>query len=206
MHGVPYNSRTSRLESAITADKFLCVLCGGLAKIWDHCHDHGMIRGPLCGSCNQVEPILLATPSISWNISPGTGERNPTQRITPQEAITYLHNCKICADYQTLPVHHWAYLAHENLWHTKNRAQLGGCDQWTIEAPCELFRLRNYQAANALVPLLWEPPGEPHTEWICSSHHRPARPHGITSQQVRAASLEQLRVMKIAGLTPPWSI
>ncbi|WP_345943588.1 endonuclease domain-containing protein [Streptomyces sp. SID8352] len=47
-------------ESARTrstrADDCLCRLCSeSRAAFWDHCHDHGLVRGPLCGNCNTRE-------------------------------------------------------------------------------------------------------------------------------------------------------
>jgi Recombination endonuclease VII len=38
------------------ADDYLCRLCKATqASAWDHCHTHGDVRGPLCGSCNTRE-------------------------------------------------------------------------------------------------------------------------------------------------------
>ncbi|MFF2226898.1 endonuclease domain-containing protein [Streptomyces globisporus] len=34
---------------------YRCDLCPAPAAFWDHCHDHGLIRGPLCRSCNGSE-------------------------------------------------------------------------------------------------------------------------------------------------------
>lgn len=38
-------------------EAFLCRLCPSpwQAMHWDHCHEHGFIRGPLCASCNTYE-------------------------------------------------------------------------------------------------------------------------------------------------------
>ncbi|WP_329347197.1 endonuclease VII domain-containing protein [Streptomyces sp. NBC_01261] len=38
-------------------DAFLCVLCPSprQAMCWDHCHEHGFVRGPVCASCNTYE-------------------------------------------------------------------------------------------------------------------------------------------------------
>ncbi|MEV6497854.1 endonuclease domain-containing protein [Streptomyces prunicolor] len=27
----------------------------GRASVWDHCHEHGHVRGPVCPSCNTFE-------------------------------------------------------------------------------------------------------------------------------------------------------
>ncbi|MFF6829911.1 endonuclease domain-containing protein [Streptomyces longwoodensis] len=37
------------------ARAYRCDLCPEPAAFWDHCHDHGLIRGPLCRSCNGSE-------------------------------------------------------------------------------------------------------------------------------------------------------
>ncbi|MFF8321044.1 endonuclease domain-containing protein [Streptomyces bobili] len=44
-------------EHGPRAANFLCAVCETArpATDWDHCHDHGLIRGPLCGSCNTME-------------------------------------------------------------------------------------------------------------------------------------------------------
>lgn len=35
----------------------MCDLCGEPAACWDHCHDHGYVRAPLCRSCNGSEAL-----------------------------------------------------------------------------------------------------------------------------------------------------
>ncbi|MFB8144399.1 endonuclease domain-containing protein [Streptomyces parvus] len=44
-------------EHGPRAADFLCAVCETArpATAWDHCHDHGLIRGPLCGGCNTME-------------------------------------------------------------------------------------------------------------------------------------------------------
>jgi len=37
-----------------------CVLCAQRATVWDHCHRHGIIRGPLCARCNRIVADLDA--------------------------------------------------------------------------------------------------------------------------------------------------
>jgi hypothetical protein len=52
LRGVPYR----KVPRASRADGFLCRLCtSSRAFTWDHCHDHGLVRGPLCASCNTWE-------------------------------------------------------------------------------------------------------------------------------------------------------
>ncbi|WP_055588662.1 endonuclease domain-containing protein [Streptacidiphilus griseoplanus] len=51
--GVRYDSPRRK---AVRADEYRCCLCGTTrAAVWDHCHDHGYVRGPLCASCNASE-------------------------------------------------------------------------------------------------------------------------------------------------------
>lgn len=40
---------------------YWCDLCPDQAAFWDHCHDHGLIRGPLCRSCNGSEFLWVHT-------------------------------------------------------------------------------------------------------------------------------------------------
>jgi hypothetical protein len=204
LHGISYDSKRVRSENPET---YRCALCGMSARVWDHCHDHGLVRGPLCGSCNQIETYIFANSwsgqsllHESWQkISAGTP-------VTPQQVVEYLQNCKTCADLRTIPTHHWAYLAHEGLWgnpRTHNEGHFGRCTHWSEEERCRMFRLRNHKAASALVPLFWNPPGEPNMDWWCRIHRRPARPYGITSERARSAALERMDALRIAGIDPP---
>lgn len=35
------------------AGEFTCIACmTSRAEVWDHCHSHGVVRGPLCNRCN----------------------------------------------------------------------------------------------------------------------------------------------------------
>ncbi|MFE0356555.1 endonuclease domain-containing protein [Streptomyces nigra] len=81
LDGVGYTKvpRTSR------PDRFLCRLCGlSRAFTWDHCHDHNLVRGPLCASCNTYE---------------GKGVRF----LERPGALALLLNCPGCRSEQTLP-------------------------------------------------------------------------------------------------------
>lgn len=57
----PYTGRLrgtlyTALRRETRADDYLCRLCqASRAFTWDHCHDHGYIRGPVCASCNTYE-------------------------------------------------------------------------------------------------------------------------------------------------------
>ncbi|MFF4205546.1 endonuclease domain-containing protein [Streptomyces sp. NPDC001668] len=79
--GVAYTSvpRTTRPA------RFLCRMCGlSRAFTWDHCHDHGLVRGPLCASCNTYE---------------GKGVRF----LERPGALALLLDCPACERKQTLP-------------------------------------------------------------------------------------------------------
>ncbi|WP_226652329.1 endonuclease domain-containing protein [Streptomyces hydrogenans] len=40
----------------LRADDYLCRLCqSSRASVWDHCHGHDLVRGPVCASCNTFE-------------------------------------------------------------------------------------------------------------------------------------------------------
>ncbi|MFD4756348.1 endonuclease domain-containing protein [Streptomyces sp. NPDC058426] len=53
LRGVQYDTLRRR---GARADDYLCRLCrSSQASVWDHCHDHGHVRGPLCGGCNTRE-------------------------------------------------------------------------------------------------------------------------------------------------------
>jgi hypothetical protein len=81
LRGVLYGS----LRRGLRADDYLCRLCGeSRAFTWDHCHDHGYVRGPLCASCNTFE---------------GKGVRF----LQGQGSVLHLLECRGCLDGQTLP-------------------------------------------------------------------------------------------------------
>ncbi|MFJ3037145.1 MULTISPECIES: endonuclease domain-containing protein [Streptomyces] len=75
LRGVLYDAHRRR---GTGADDCLCRLCQQRpAAAWDHCHEHGCIRGPLCGSCNTREGTGLpyyflrleggaASPGMPW--------------------------------------------------------------------------------------------------------------------------------------------
>ncbi|MGC5346963.1 endonuclease domain-containing protein [Streptomyces sp. DT171] len=53
LRGVQYDSARRR---GTRPDDYLSHLCKERqAAVWDHCHEHGYVRGPLCGSCNNRE-------------------------------------------------------------------------------------------------------------------------------------------------------
>ncbi|KIZ14946.1 endonuclease domain-containing protein [Streptomyces natalensis] len=76
-------------EPGPQAGDYLCAVCETPrpATDWDHCHDHDLIRGPLCGSCNTME---------------GQGK----EFLTRTSALHHLLRCSTCRTQRTLPSHH----------------------------------------------------------------------------------------------------
>jgi hypothetical protein len=84
MRGVLYESPRRRNTRA---DDYLCRLCkASPAVAWDHCHDHGFVRGPLCGSCNTRE-----------------GRASPEWFLQEEDNVLHLLECRDCRDQLTLP-------------------------------------------------------------------------------------------------------
>ncbi|MEU9471238.1 endonuclease VII domain-containing protein [Streptomyces avermitilis] len=84
LRGVQYESPRRR---STRADDYLCRLCKKRqASAWDHCHGHGHVRGPLCGSCNTREG--KATPYYFLQLEGGT---------------LHLLECRGCLEQRTLP-------------------------------------------------------------------------------------------------------
>ncbi|MFG2379152.1 endonuclease domain-containing protein [Streptomyces sp. NPDC048504] len=76
-------------ERGPRAEDFLCAVCDlpRPAAVWDHCHEHGLIRGPLCGSCNTME---------------GQGK----DFLARKGSVQHLLRCDGCRLRRTLPAHH----------------------------------------------------------------------------------------------------
>ncbi|UXX97984.1 endonuclease VII domain-containing protein (plasmid) [Streptomyces sp. AD2-2] len=69
------------------ADDYLCRLCkASQASAWDHRHDHGHVRGPLCGSCNTRE-----------------GKATPYYFLQLEGTAMHLLECRGCLEQRTLP-------------------------------------------------------------------------------------------------------
>ncbi|MGW3341354.1 endonuclease domain-containing protein [Streptomyces sp. NPDC001009] len=78
--GIPVLRRTR-------ADDYLCWWCkASQAAAWDHCHEHGYVRGPLCGSRNTREGT--STPYYFLQLEGGT---------------LHLLECRGCLEQRTLP-------------------------------------------------------------------------------------------------------
>ncbi|MGW9400631.1 endonuclease domain-containing protein [Streptomyces sp. NPDC055642] len=97
LRGVLYDSRRMR---GIRADDYLCRLCAETrAAAWDHCHDHGYLRGPLCGSCNTFE-----------------GKSTPRHFLEEKEgAALHLLECRGCIEGRTLPGRYHIGIAQKHL-------------------------------------------------------------------------------------------
>ncbi|MCD9880431.1 endonuclease domain-containing protein [Streptomyces guryensis] len=82
------------------ADDYLCRLCAETrAAAWDHCHDHGYLRGPLCGSCNTFE-----------------GKSTPRNLLEEKEgAALHLLECRGCPEGRTLPGRYHVGLVQKHL-------------------------------------------------------------------------------------------
>lgn len=80
-------------------DAYLCSVCGdSRATVWDHCHDHGLVRGPLCAGCNVSEGQgRLVRP----------GARPPVNAA----AVNHLLRCTGCAQDGGVPARHLPHLA-----------------------------------------------------------------------------------------------
>ncbi|GHA71143.1 hypothetical protein GCM10010372_82730 [Streptomyces tauricus] len=97
LRGVLYDSPRVR---GIRADSYLCRLCAETrASVWDHCHDHGFLRGPLCGSCNTFE-----------------GKSSPHSFLEGKEgAVLHLLECRGCLERRTLPGRYYVAIAQKHL-------------------------------------------------------------------------------------------
>ncbi|MGW6941356.1 endonuclease domain-containing protein [Streptomyces xanthophaeus] len=101
LRGVAYRD----LRRTMRADDYLCRLCqASRAFTWDHCHDHGHIRGPVCASCNTFE---------------GKGVRF----LQGEGSILHLLECRGCRDWQTLPQRYRLDIASEHLHNTERHGR-----------------------------------------------------------------------------------
>ncbi|MFD4318977.1 endonuclease domain-containing protein [Streptomyces sp. NPDC058548] len=124
---LPKNSR---------ADAFLCRLCSGprRALYWDHCHEHGLVRGPVCASCNTFE---------------GGGGRF----LRRPGAVGHLLECTGCRNTRTLPPRHHADVVRERYGfpsHDSCGHDPSGAWGSTLEDGSVRFRLFCYQHEQTL--------------------------------------------------------
>ncbi|MFD5378322.1 endonuclease domain-containing protein [Streptomyces griseoincarnatus] len=107
LRGVLYDSPRVR---GTRADDYLCRLCAETrAAAWDHCHDHGYLRGPLCGSCNTFE-----------------GKSFPGAFLERQEgAVLHLLECRGCLVRRTLPGRYHVAIVQRHLEATERHRHRG---------------------------------------------------------------------------------
>jgi hypothetical protein len=60
LRDIPYARARYRQQNPATL--YRCALCAQPAVVWDHCHEHGYIRGPLCRECNMSDHWLFRVP------------------------------------------------------------------------------------------------------------------------------------------------
>ncbi|WP_043267256.1 endonuclease domain-containing protein [Streptomyces sp. CT34] len=119
LRGALYES----LRRTMRADDYLCRLCGqSRAFTWDHCHDHGYVRGPLCASCNTFE---------------GKGVRF----LRREGSVLHLLECRACLEQQTLPRRFRIDVIRNHLEETERH----GCcwnhpDVWELEHTNDVYR------------------------------------------------------------------
>jgi len=90
--GQPYTA------SLIAATPYLCALrgeghCPSLLRVWDHCHGHGLIRGPVCPRHNSQMRMFDAS-------APGYRDRGGL--------IAYALRCPGCSACGVVP---WTLMA-----------------------------------------------------------------------------------------------
>ncbi|MDQ0577883.1 endonuclease domain-containing protein [Streptomyces rishiriensis] len=107
LRGVLYESPRVR---GTRADDYLCCLCAETrAAVWDHCHDHGFLRGPLCGSCNTFE-----------------GKSLPRYFLEGKEgAALHLLECRGCLERRTLPGRYHVAIVQKRLEATEHHRHRG---------------------------------------------------------------------------------
>lgn len=105
LRGVPYGQMRVR---KLRADDYLCRLCqSSRASVWDHCHEHDLVRGPVCASCNTFE-----------------GKGLPELLLRREEVVAHLLECTRCCRERTLPLRFHAAVAQA---HLKAEARHASC-------------------------------------------------------------------------------
>jgi hypothetical protein len=107
MHGLRYAEVKRRGLPEIGT--WRCLLCPQRAMYIDHCHDHGYVRGPLCGGCNVSERPTFYLYDV----------RDP-------KWIRHWRRCVACQERDTLPLLHLAHIG-ASLAIAKHRYRHGQC-------------------------------------------------------------------------------
>ncbi|MGW4163461.1 endonuclease domain-containing protein [Streptomyces sp. NPDC004788] len=85
LRAVPYGQVR---PGSLRADDYLCRLRqSSRASMWDHCHEHDLLRSPVCASCNPLE-----------------GEGIPEHLLRREEVAAHLLECSRCRKERTLPL------------------------------------------------------------------------------------------------------
>lgn len=104
LRGMPYDKHRRR---GTRADDYLCRLCkDSQASAWDHCHEHGFVRGPLCGSCNTSE-----------------GSRHPYHFLKRDGGTLHLLECRACLEQRTLSARYRPYVVRVHLEQTERHGR-----------------------------------------------------------------------------------
>lgn len=103
-------SREARSRGRGDISGWLCAVCQKKpAFALDHCHDHGMVRAPVCSPCNMNERLQ------SQRESAGESSRLWYQVMHGEVSVwlRHWHRCAGCRERNTLPMSHMAaYTAH----------------------------------------------------------------------------------------------
>ncbi|MFD0007133.1 endonuclease domain-containing protein [Streptomyces sp. NPDC127178] len=120
LRGVLYDSPRVRRTRA---DDYLCRMCAQTrAAAWDHCHAHGLVRGPLCGSCNTLE-----------------GKSSPHSFLEQEGTVQHLLECSGCLERRTLPGRYHVAIAQKHLEATeRHRHRSRRCQRRTRARHVEL--------------------------------------------------------------------
>jgi Recombination endonuclease VII len=85
LRDIPYSRvRDLRIEPAHT---YRCVVCSQPAAVSDHCHEHDIVRGPLCRHCNLHDGWL----------------GSPFFQGAPQPPIKHATRCETCVQHEPRP-------------------------------------------------------------------------------------------------------
>ncbi|MFG2210942.1 endonuclease domain-containing protein [Streptomyces sp. NPDC048638] len=108
LDGVLYDSPRRR---RVPPTDYLCSGCGVVqAAVWDHCHAHDLVRGPVCPSCNSSE-----------------GERGFSQTfVRVKQSGKHLMRCRTCRDERALPAEHRDGVV---IVHLERTARHGSCQE-----------------------------------------------------------------------------